>query len=108
MSFDSEERILFVNRAAAKMWQLPAEQIIGKTLSDVVGEKTQRALHKYTLQVLTGEIVSYESPFKAPDGSIHTFFNTYTPDRGADGTIRGFVMAGTDVTERKQVKHKAS
>ena len=101
---DHEERFLFVNKAVAEMWQLPIEQFVGKTLREVAGDEAQRALHKYTLQALQGEAVSYESDFRAPNGSLRTFLNTYTPHRSPDGTIRGFVVAGTDITERKKVE----
>ncbi|MDY7231001.1 PAS domain-containing protein [Hyalangium rubrum] len=99
---DRDERFLFMNKAAAEMWHLPPEQFVGKTIRQVAGDETQRALHPYTLQVLQGEIVSYESPFHAPDGSVRTFLNTYTPQFAPDGTVRGFLVAGTDITDRKK------
>jgi PAS domain S-box-containing protein len=101
---DHDERFLFVNKAAAEMWQLPVEQFLGRTIRQVVGDETQRALHPYTCRVLQGERVSYESPFHAPDGTIRIFLNTYTPDRTPDGTIRGFLVAGFDITDRKRAE----
>jgi len=101
---DRDERFLFVNKAAAEMWHLPVEQFVGKTIRQVVGEEAQRALHPYTCRVLQGEVVSYESPFQAPDGSVRTFLNTYTPHRAPDGTIQGFLVAGLDITERKKAE----
>jgi signal transduction histidine kinase len=53
---------------------------------------------------MQGEVVSYESPFHAPDGSVRTFLNTYTPHRAPDGTIRGFLVSGLDITERKRAE----
>lgn len=101
---DRDERFLFVNKAAAEIWHLPIERFVGKTIREVAGEEAQRALHAYTLQVLQGEVVSYESPFQARDGSLRTFLNTYTPYRSPDGTIQGFLVAGMDITERKKAE----
>ncbi|WNG60629.1 PAS domain-containing protein [Archangium gephyra] len=101
---DRDERFLFVNKVAAEMWHLPIEGFVGKTIQEVAGDEAQRALHQYTRQVLQGEVVSYESPFQAPDGSIRTFLNTYTPHWAPDGTIQGFLVAGFDITERKKAE----
>jgi len=101
---DREERFLFVNKAAAELWRFPIEQFIGKTIRDVAGEEAQRALHPYTLQVLEGRVVSYESDFLAPSGARRTFLNVYIPHRAPDGTIQGFLVAGTDITDRKQAE----
>lgn len=101
---DREERFLFVNKAAAEMWHLPVEQFIGKTIREVAGEEAQRALHPYTLQVLEGKAVSYERAFLDPSGARRTFLNVYIPQRAPDGTIQGFLVAGTDITARKKAE----
>ncbi len=101
---DRDEHFLFVNKASAEMWNLPIEQFVGKTIREVAGDEAQRALHPYTRRVLQGEVVSYESPFHAPDGAIRTFLNTYTPYRASDGAIQGFLVAGLDITERKNAE----
>lgn len=98
---DAHERVLFANSAAATMWGRTPETMAGRTVAEIVGPDAQAALHEYTRRVLAGEQVIYESAFHAPDGSIRTFLNTYTIDRGEDGTVRGFVATGTDITERK-------
>ncbi len=104
LHLDREERILFANKAAAEAWGRSVELLVGRCIGDIIGEEGQRALHDYTKRVLQGETLSYESPFTLPDGSTRTFLNTYSPDRAADGTIRGIVVTGTDITDRKRAE----
>lgn len=104
LQLDRDERIRFVNQAAAEMWQRPIHELVGKTIAEVVGEAAQQSLRPYTERVLRGESVSYESAFEAPDGSVRTFLNTYTPDRDEQGAVRGFVATGTEITDRKRAE----
>ena len=105
---DRDERFLFVNAAAAAMWQRTPESFIGLTLRDVLGDDVRDALRPYAERALAGEVVAYESPFRDPSGRLHVYLNTYSPHRGADGHVRGFIATGTDITERKRAEDMLS
>jgi PAS domain S-box-containing protein len=101
---DTEERILFANQAAAGLWGFAPGDMIGKTIAEVLGADAHRALLPFTERVLAGERVVYESPFQPGEGPTRYFLNTYVPDFAPDGTVRGFVATGTDITERKRAE----
>lgn len=99
---DRNERFLFANKAASEMWEMPLEEMIGKTIEEIAGVEIQKKLHHYTERVLLGENVQYEDQFTSRDGTVRTFLNTYSPgSRDAEGKILDFVATGTDITDRK-------
>jgi PAS domain S-box-containing protein len=101
LQIDGEERILFANQAVAETWGSTADELLGRKIRDVVGETTYRKFAEYNRRALDGEVVSYETEFPLPNGATSTFLNTYTPVRGHDGSIEGFIATGTDITSRK-------
>lgn len=103
---DKDEKFLFINKCAAEMWEKPIQEMVGKTIKDIVGPEKQKSLSRFTKKVMGGKSVSYESEFISPHGIQHTFLNTYTPDLDIFHNVQGFVVAGTDITERKKIEHK--
>ncbi|WP_375765715.1 PAS domain-containing sensor histidine kinase [Archangium gephyra] len=101
LHLDTHERILFANQAAAKAWGRHPEEMVGRTIRELVGEEGQHALSPYTARVLRGERIAYEAPFLMPDGSTQYYLNTYVPELASDGTVLSFVATGMDITERK-------
>lgn len=108
LHLDRDETFLFLNKCAADAWGLPIEEMMGKTIEQVAGSEKQKVLSHYTKKVLAGEIVTYESDFQTADGLTHTYLNTYSPDKNSSGYISGFVVTGTDITERKKIENKLS
>jgi PAS domain S-box-containing protein len=104
LHLDSQSRILFVNRATENFWQLSKEQMIGRTIQDIIGEEAYQGLRAYTDRVLKGETVSYESSFVNPQGQTSYYLNVYTPDFAEDGRVQGFVATGTDITARRKAE----
>lgn len=104
LQLDREERFQFANKAAADLWAREPEQMVGKSIREVIGPDAQATLKGFTERTLAGETVSYERPFLTPDGQTRTFLNTYSPYRGAGGAIQGFIATGTDITDRKNAE----
>lgn len=104
LHLDSQARILFVNRATENFWQLSKEQMVGRTIQDIIGEDAYEGIRSHTERVLKGEIVSYENSFVDPQGQTSYYLNVYTPDFAEDGSVQGFVVTGTDITARKKAE----
>ncbi len=96
---------LSANSAYAKIAGVPREQIVGKPIVEVLGEKGLATIMPYVERVLNGERVEYETPvlFKAGDGARFLHI-VYTPDKDDDGAVIGWVASITDITERKRTE----
>jgi PAS domain S-box-containing protein len=100
---DREQRYRYVNRAYERTLQRPAHEIVGKTVSEILGPQGFALARPHVEAVLVGQEVVYEADFEFADGprSMHIH---YVPDRGDTDEIRGFFALITDVTELKQAE----
>lgn len=97
---DREERYRFVNGEYEKWIGLPRCEIVGRSVQDLL-KSGYRIVQPYIRRVLNGEAVRFEREILS--GTLrHTVMTTYTPDVREDGTIAGFYVQGTDITERKR------
>jgi PAS domain S-box-containing protein len=99
-----ELRYLFVNRAYAERLGLAPEQIIGKRIPEIVGEKAYQTFRHHVEAALNGVPVEFET--EVPYDRIGSRFMhvSYVPDRDERGSVRGLVAAITDITRRKRVE----
>jgi PAS domain S-box-containing protein len=98
-------RYVFVNRAYADFFGRPPEEIVGRTIPDIVGQETFTMITPYIDRVLAGEPVELE--FEIPHASAERRFMRalYTPDRNQQGDVVGWIATLTDMTERKHVEN---
>jgi len=94
-------RYAFVNRQLAGRFGKTPDEIIGKPITEVVGEGALGALDAYAKRVLAGESLEYDREFVLPDGSAKYDRVYVVPHRDPDGSVRGAYMFGIDDTERK-------
>jgi PAS domain S-box-containing protein len=99
-----DERYRFVNRIYADHLGLKPEEIIGKTITEVLGEEAAKAIRAHTSKVLTGKPVEYES--EIPYARIGRRFMrvAHVPEKDGAGNVTGWVSAITDITDRKQTE----
>jgi PAS domain S-box-containing protein len=90
------------NNAYTTWFGLPREQIIGRPMPEVLGEKAWEVVGPRIEAALRGETVEYEAETHYHSGTrwIHA---VYTPHHAVDGTVEGIVVMVTDVTRRKRV-----
>ncbi|MFO0752878.1 MAG: EAL domain-containing protein [Thermodesulfovibrionales bacterium] len=108
---DSGQRYLFVNRQFAAYYHLPAAEILGRQVSEVLGETLYRAIKEHITAALAGERVSYER--RDTLGSETRYLQVeYIPHRGEDGAVAGIFTFMHDITETKRIeefmRHQAS
>ena len=99
---DRDRRHLFANKTAAAWYDLPIDQIVGRTIAEVLGQHADLRFSPYVAAALRGEEQRFSDAHRYPDGRFRTVDVLYTPDRGADGEVRGYYALVLDVgTERE-------
>lgn len=98
---DSSQRYRYVNRRYEEAFRRPASEIVGRTVSQLLGPERFELVRTHVEAALRGEAVRYESDFAFTDGA-HSMHVHYVPDRSPDGSVRGFFALITDVTEQME------
>jgi PAS domain S-box-containing protein len=86
---DQNEVFRVVNQSAAEFWGFSPEQMVGKNIHDLISEEDYELLKPLIRRVIKGEGISHETTFIDPDGALHYFQNTYTPDFVPRGKSKG-------------------
>ena len=100
-----DESYLQVNRAYEEWFGQPASEIIGKQLSEVVGAPAYETIRPHVAAALAGNFVSFEAEV-AYAGGARWIRSQYVPDRGADGSVEGFVSLVLDITDAKHAEQR--
>ncbi|MDP1885772.1 ATP-binding protein [Polaromonas sp.] len=103
---DADGRFRFHNRAYEEALGLSSEQIEGKHLREVLGEKIYQATIPQVEQVMAGYPVVYERTRNNPRGDPRDYVVNYFPrygDGDDEGRVIGFYSLATDVTELKRL-----
>jgi len=95
-------KYVFVNQAYAQMLGLPREQIIGRSIIDVMGEAGYKTIRPHVEKVLQGEAVEYETEVPFKSAGPRFLGVAYRPDRNEEGKVRGWVASISDISDRKR------
>lgn len=99
-----DHRYLFVNRAYAERFGLKPEAILGRTLAEVMGEEAVAAIRPHIEAVLAGQTVEFEGEVPYRDLGKRYMRVSYVPDFAPDGTVRGWLAAVTDFSDRRRME----
>ncbi len=103
---DESLRFALVNLAFCELHGLAADEIIGRSVSDLLGPDQSKKLEDIDRQVLeTGEPVEMETIVKARDGTERQVLVRKSAFSGADGS-RHLVGAITDVSKLKAIQEE--
>ena len=97
-------RYVFVNRAYATMVGSTPEQIAGKPIIEIMGQKGLENVRPHLERVLKGEIVEHESDVSFDGIGRRYLREVYQPDLDEHGQIRGWIVSIADLTERRQAE----
>ncbi len=100
---DSDMRYQFVNNGYEKMFGLEHAQIIGRHISEIVGQTAFEAVRPEIEATLSGETVRYERPISYSTGTRFTR-TQLLPHRLDNGAVVGFISMVDDITDRKQAE----
>jgi PAS domain S-box-containing protein len=101
---DADLNYRMANRAYETWFGTPVSDLPGRSVSEILGEETWQAVRGYMERALAGETVAFEQelPYrKLGSRWVHVI---YTPDRGPDGRVRGFVVFVHDVSDRRRIE----
>lgn len=105
---DRDLRYRFANRAYQDWLYRTPEQIIGRTVSELLSADGLRAREDAMRRALAGEEVRLELPWPHRDGRRRVAEIRYLPRRARDGEVDGFYAFVLDVTQRKMAEEELS
>ncbi|HET9652036.1 MAG TPA: PAS domain-containing protein, partial [Usitatibacter sp.] len=99
---DRDQRVAFANRLYAQQRGRSMEQVVGRTLREVMGEDGAAWLAQRTQPVLErAETVSFERLVDLPGGEQRWFHVKAVPHLGEGGRVLGMYLVGHDVHDMK-------
>lgn len=104
---DTEGRIVRVNRAIAELSGYAPEEMQGRDARELLFNKGDVDLLHAAFRrfIETGEMINgFEYPWVSPSGQTRQIAWSATALRGADGAVRYAIVAGIDITARKQAE----
>ncbi len=102
---DRRYKYLAANETYFEAFKFTPEQIIGKTVVEIFGEKVfDTVIRPNAERCLKGEKVNYQDWFDFPTHGRYYMDINYYPYYSKDNEIIGFVVNGRNITERKIVE----
>ena len=101
---DRELVYRFANRAYEDWFSISPDDVVGRSVRDLVDAAGFEARRAAFDAVLAGEPARLELNWPYPDGRQRIADIRYIPRRASDGTVDGFYVFVLDVTDRKQVE----
>jgi PAS domain S-box-containing protein len=96
-----ELRYLFISEAYAHLVGCSRDEVIGRTIAEVLGEKGFNTLRPYTNQVLRGEAVEFECELDFARTGLRRLAIAYRPELDGDGNVGGWIGSLLDITEQR-------
>jgi PAS domain S-box-containing protein len=96
---DLTERFVFANPAAELVFGVPPGQLMGRSLSDFLGQAELELTKAETRKRLEGISSTYEITIHRPDGEIRQIELIATPHHDENGKITGTLGVFRDVTD---------
>ena len=98
---DRDARYLFVNRAYETWFDRDRDQIEGLRMDALLGPAAFARIKPFIDRVLGGELVLYEGEMAHDLARFRHIEARFTPDRAADGAVRGFYLMVGDIASRQ-------
>ncbi len=105
---DSEYRLKYVNETFARYFGLTREEVIGKRVAEIAGERAFTQIRPYIDRALSGEAVEWENEVPFSRLGPRWMHVAYEPERSEDGKVVGYVAVMSDVTERRRMQRALS
>jgi PAS domain S-box-containing protein len=100
---DAEVRYKFINRYRAERLGLAPEQVIGKRMPEVIGDKIFAIVEPHVRECLAGEAVECEVAVPCEAGEPQFMHCRFEPE-WRDGKVVGLVAATTNITSLKRAE----
>ena len=101
----ADRRYVTCNAAYSKWFGLPREEIVGRTMQDVLGEAAWRVVGPHVDKAFAGVPSEYEAELDYRHGGKRWVHARYTPHSADGGVVVGVVCLVTDITARREAGH---
>lgn len=98
---DNRQCYRFVNQAYEDWFAHPRTEIIGRSISQLLGEADYLKIKQYIESALSGQTVTYENDIELSDRQVHWVRVTHIPDLDREGEVKGFFTLVNDISDRK-------
>ncbi len=102
---DAQQRYQYVNRQYEQWYDMSADQIVGKTPQELMGDEYQQ-VKPYVESALSGQVVNYECPLNFTDGQQRYLQITHIPHVNDASEVIGIFVVCVDITEQKHLRAK--
>jgi len=97
-------KFLYASEGYRRNYGITPDQIIGKTLPEIIDEQTYKFVKPYINRVLNGEQVSFENTGELPDGTTYSNFVTLVPNLNTNGIVEEYFAISLDTTDLKKAQ----
>lgn len=102
--FDHQEIYRYVNRGYAEWFGYTKEDVLGRSIRDVVGDEVYTDISHNVQQGLQGQRVSYEYAMRRPGGRVVYARSELVPELDAQGTVAGCFVLSVNITDLKNAQ----
>jgi PAS domain S-box-containing protein len=103
---DRDGRYLFASNAYCERYGIAPQDIVGRSIQDVLGDRAFGRISGELARVLAGERVEFEAELAYRDLGSRYMKVSYAPDFDASGAVRGLFVALTDLTEHRRMEER--
>ena len=104
---DRDYRYLAVNRQYMKMFDIPHEHFLGRTVGEVIGQEHFDKVSKpYADRCLAGELVTFKTWLTFPNSAQRYLDIQLSPYRDEQHAVQGFVVEARDITAIHQLEEQ--
>lgn len=99
---DKDETLRFANHHYADWNGALVEQIVGRSVKDIIGPKQYETTKEHRVKVLSGEEVTFRG-MRLIDGTVHRYRATYIPHLGDSKRVQGYFAFIIDISEEERM-----
>ncbi len=94
----------YVNKAYEEWFGIPENNIVGKSLSQILGKDALKRAKPHIKKVLKGEESSYEAILQSRTNEKKYIQVNYIPDIDSRNKVKGFIVLGHNITTQKNIE----
>jgi PAS domain S-box-containing protein len=100
---DADGRYRFVNRTFEDWFSCSRDEILGKSVREILGEAAYQIVEPYTSQALAGQITTYEAEIPCSLGKKY-ISGSFIPNFDSSDRVRGYYGLIADISDRKRAE----
>lgn len=102
--FDHQEIYRYVNKGYADWFGYTKEEVLGRSIREVVGDEVYTDISHHVRQALQGQNISYEYAMRRPGGRVVYARSELVPELDADGRVAGCFVLSVNITDLKNAQ----